>query len=105
MVDKELAVELYKSHIKIRTTGEIIRPILIRLNIIVLPFIIAIASIAVILLTRVIEIPLGDFKEVVRDFEGGSFGRRFSGDVPDKLSTGFNNMADEYEGTFITLKI
>ena len=37
IVDKELALELYKSHIKIRSTGEVIGPILWYLSIATIP--------------------------------------------------------------------
>ncbi len=104
MIDKELTMELYKSHIKIKTTGEIIRPILLRLNLIVLPVIVAVASIAVILLIRAIENVLLNFVRTVVSFREGDFGRRVAEGAQDKLSANFNKMADYYEETFVTMK-
>ncbi|MFQ5585962.1 MAG: hypothetical protein ACE5GF_03980, partial [Thermodesulfobacteriota bacterium] len=103
LVDKELAVELYKSHIKVRTTGEIIKPVLIKLNLIILPVVVVAASVSVMLLTRAIELPIAGFKEAVKDFEEGNFSRRFTGDVPGELAAGFNSLAETYEQTFITM--
>jgi len=100
MVDKELAVELYKSHIKIRTTGAIIKPVLIKMNMILVPLLVVATTSAVILLTRAIELPIAGFRDAVEAFGEGKLSTRFTDKAPGDLATGFNRLAEQYEGSF-----
>ena len=104
MVDKELAVELYKSHIKIRTTGEIIKPVLIKMNMILIPLLAVVTASAVILLTRAIELPIVGFRDAVEALGNGKLATRFTGEAPGDLATGFNTLAERYEGSFIKIE-
>ncbi|MFQ5329458.1 MAG: hypothetical protein ACE5D4_05650 [Thermodesulfobacteriota bacterium] len=104
MVDKELAVELYKSHIKIRTTGEIIKPVLIKMNMVLIPLLAVVTASAVMLLTRAIELPIAGFRDAVVSFGEGRLDTRFTGEAPGDLAAGFNALAERYEGSFVKIE-
>src|SRR3989337_3318721 len=67
-IDKRLSEELYRSHIKIETTGEIISGVLLKINLIAVPFLILSAIAVGVFIVRNITGPLRDFKEALEDF-------------------------------------
>ncbi len=55
LIDRELAAELYKIHLKVRTTSEIALPILWRLGAVTIPLILIVAAVIGRYLTRRVE--------------------------------------------------
>ncbi|MCP3676974.1 MAG: methyl-accepting chemotaxis protein [Deltaproteobacteria bacterium] len=103
IIDKELSIELYKSHMKIRSTGEMIGPILWYLSAATIPVVIVIGSVVGYLLLRKIELPLSSIKEVVEAIKAGDFTRRMPSDIPEDLPRVFNDMTEDLEETFRAL--
>jgi methyl-accepting chemotaxis protein len=87
LIDRGLAEELYRVHIKIRSTSEIVLPILLRLAAFTVPVIFAAAAIVGYLLMRSIEMPLRRFREALRDAGRGDLSKGppegLPGDLPE----------------------
>jgi methyl-accepting chemotaxis protein len=104
LIDRELNEELYKIHIKIRTTSEIAVPILIKLSVITIPAILAVSAAVGFFLTRRIELPLLEFREAVQSRARGDFSKDLSINMPGELPTAFNSMSRSLEAVFNSLK-
>jgi methyl-accepting chemotaxis protein len=104
IIDRELAVELYRSHMKIRSTGEMIGPILWYLSGATIPVVIVVGGILGYLLLRKVELPLTHFKSVVEAIAKGDFSRRMPSDAPEDLPRVFNEMTESLEKTFQSLQ-
>lgn len=101
ILDKGLAEELYRSHIKVRTTGEVVLPLLWKLNIVTMPVIILAAGIVGYFFLRRIELPLSTFRKVAKALEEGDFTQRLSkGDSLEDLPEVFNETTERLEGAF-----
>ncbi len=76
LIDRELAAELYKIHLKVRTTSEIALPILWKLGVVTIPLILIVAAVIGHFLTRRVEEPLLPFLEALKRIgEGDLTGR------------------------------
>lgn len=104
LIDRELTSELYKIHIKIRTTSEIAAPILWKLGAITIPSILIISALVGYYLTRGIELPLLNFKSVVNKTGQGDLTQSLPGDLPGELPEAFNAMTGSLEEKFRSLK-
>lgn len=104
LIDRELTGELYKIHLKIRTTSDIAVPIILKLGAITIPSILIVSAIIGYLLTRRIELPLLTFKDAVRATAGGDFTGRLSSGLPTALPEDFNRMSESLGASFSSLK-
>ncbi|HBG47355.1 MAG TPA: hypothetical protein DDW94_10260 [Deltaproteobacteria bacterium] len=100
LIDRELAQELYKIHIKIRTTSEIAVPILIKLSAITVSAILVFSAVIGFFLTRRIELPLLELREAVRRISRGDFTQSISLKIPGELPSVFNAMSRSLEAAF-----
>ena len=92
LVDKRLAQALYRSHIKIGTTGEIIGDILLKVNLIAVPLLIISVIIVGLFIVNRVTIPLTGFKEALEDFGKGNLTPKVLKDIPAELSMAYNKM-------------
>lgn len=104
LIDRELTQELYKIHIKIRTTSEIAVPILLKLSAVTIPSILIVSAVIGFFLTRRIELPLLKFRDAIQTRSRGDFSRDLSKNMPGELSTAFNNMSRSLEAVFYSVK-
>ena len=104
LIDRELNEELYKIHIKIRTTSEIAVPILLKLSAVTIPAILAASAVIGFFLTRRIEMPLLQFKDVIQSRSRGDFSKDLSKNMPGELPAAFNGMSRSLEAVFSSLK-
>ena len=107
LIDRELAAELYKIHLKVRTTSEIALPILWKLGAVTVPLIIIIAALIGRYFMRRVEEPLVPFLDALK--------RTGEGDFTGRLDTGgdgrltevfevFNNTCDAVGEGFGSIK-
>ncbi len=104
LIDRVLNEELYKIHIKIRTTSEIAVPILLKLSALTIPSILAVSAAVGFFLTRRIELPLQQFRALVHDRSRGDFSKDLSKNMPGELPEAFNSMSRSLEAAFSSLK-
>lgn len=104
LIDRELAGELYKIHIKIRTTSEIAAPILWKLSAIIIPSILVVSAAVGYFLTRRIELPLLTFIEAARKTGKGDFTQNLPKELPTELPEVFNKMGRSLENIFRPIK-
>ncbi|MBI1912219.1 MAG: methyl-accepting chemotaxis protein [Deltaproteobacteria bacterium] len=104
LIDRELSAELYRIHLKIRTTTEIAAPIIWKLSAITIPSIIAVSAIIGYYLTRRIELPLMSFREALRKTAQGDFTQRVSIKMPIDLPEVFNGMLGSLGASFRSVK-
>lgn len=104
LIDRELAQELYKIHIRIGTTSEVAFPILAKLGAVTIPLILASAAAVGFVLTRRIEAPLLRFREAVRRTSGGDFTQDLPDRIPGDLPEAFKSMSRSLEAVFSSVK-
>lgn len=104
LIDSQLTEELYKIHLKIRTTSEIAWPILWKLGALTIPAIIIAAFFIGYYLTRGVEMPLDDFTRAVRRISQGDFSQRLSKVDDAGLAGPFNKMAGSLEKKLSAIK-
>lgn len=104
LIDRELNQELYKIHLKIRTTSEIALPVLVKLGAITIPSILVISAVIGYFLTRRIELPLERFRDAVKKASHGDFTQDLSKDIPGGLGAAFNRMSGSLGGVFGSVK-
>jgi methyl-accepting chemotaxis protein len=104
LIDRELNEELYKIHIKIRTTSEIAVPILLKLSAITIPAILAVSAVIGFFLTRRIELPLRQFRAIIQSRSRGDFSKDLSKNMPGELPAAFSSMSRCLEAVFGSLK-
>jgi methyl-accepting chemotaxis protein len=101
LIDRELTAELYKIHIKVRTTSEIALPILWKLTVATVPVIVVVAALIGRFLLKRVEAPMAGLKGSVARVGAGEFAERISPDsAPSGLPESFNGMADCFEDGF-----
>ncbi len=97
LIDRELAAELYKIHLKVRTTSEIALPILWRLGAVTIPLVLIAAAVIGHYLTRRVEEPLRPFLEALKSTGEGDLTSRLdpegSSRLPEVFGV-FNNTVD-----------
>jgi len=99
-VDKRLSEALYRSHIKIETTGEIISDVLLKINLIAVPLLILSAIAVGVFIVRNVTGPLRDFKEALEDFGRAELIPKTFKDIPDELSMLYNTMINNFSKVF-----
>jgi len=104
LIDRELNEELYKIHIKIRTTSDIAVPILAGLGAVMVPSILAVSAATGFFLTRRVELPLLDFRDAIRKRAQGDLSQDLSEDMPPELAPAFAAMSSSMEAVFVSLK-
>ncbi len=104
LIDRELAGELYKIHLKIRTTSQIAVPILLRLGAVTVPAILAASAVIGYFLTRRVERPLEEFRDAVGAVTRGDFTHRLSGETGMEISEPFNSAAGSLARRFEAVK-
>lgn len=104
LIDRVLNEELYKIHIKIRTTSEVAVPILLKLSALTVPSILAVSAAVGFFLTRRIELPLQQFRVLMHDRSRGDFSTDLSENMPGELPAAFNSMSRSLEAAFRSLK-
>lgn len=104
LIDRELTEELYKIHIKIRTTSDIAVPILSALGAVMVPSILAISAATGFFLTRRVELPLLQFRDAIRKRAAGDLSQDLSEDLPPELAPAFAGMSSSLEAVFVSLK-
>ena len=103
-IDKRLSEELYRSHIKIEATGEIIGEILLKINLIAVPLLILSAIAVGVFIVRNVTGPLSNFKEALEDFDRADLTPKTLKNVPPELSMSYNTMVDNFSKTFRSIK-
>lgn len=104
LIDRELSQELYKIHIKIRTTSEIAVPILLKLSAVTVSTILVISAAIGYFLTRRLELPLLELREAVAGIARGDLTRRLSKKIPGELPEVFNAMSRSLDAQFSSIK-
>ena len=104
LIDRELSQELYKIHIKIRTTSEIAVPILLKLSAVTVSTILVLSAVIGYFLTRRLELPLLELREAVASIAKGDLTRRLSKKIPGGLPAVFNSMSRSLDALFISIK-
>ena len=104
MIDKRLSEELYRSHIKIETTGEIISGILLKINLIAIPLLILSAIAVGVFIVRNVTGPLRNFKEALEDFGKADLTPKTLKNIPPELSMSYNTMVDNFSKTLRSIK-
>lgn len=103
-VDKKLSEELYRSHIKIETTGEIIGEILLKINLIAVPLLILSAIVVGVFIVRNVTGPLRNFKEALEAFGMADLTPKTLKNIPPELSMPYNTMIDNFSKTLRSVK-
>lgn len=104
LIDRELAEELYKIHLKIRTTSEIAVPVLLKLGAITIPSIIIASAAIGYFLTRGVEGSLKEFRRSVGKISNGDLRERVGESSSADLSGPFNSAVGSLEQRFGVLK-
>ena len=104
LIDRELSEELYKIHLKIRTTSDIAVPVLLKLGAITIPSIVIVSAAIGYFLTRRVEGSLKEFRQVVGQTGRGDLTQRFEGSASTELSGPFNTAVISLERRFGALK-
>ncbi len=107
IINERITETLYRSHIKVRTVGEIVGPVILRVNVAVTIFIIVLGLLLAYLLLRRIEKQLLPFKDYSDRLAEGDL----TVSVPDgddeltaDLTEGFNTMIDRLRDRFDSMK-
>lgn len=103
-IDKRLSEELYRSHIKIETTGEIISGILLKINLIAIPLLILSAIAVGVFIVRNVTGPLRNFKEALENFGRADLTPKTLKNIPPELSMSYNTMIDNFSKTLRSIK-
>ena len=103
-IDKRLSEELYRSHIKIESTGEIISGVLLKINLIAVPFLILSAIAVGVFIVRNITGPLRNFKEALENFGRADLTPKTLKNIPLELSMSYNTMVDNFSKTLRSIK-
>lgn len=103
-IDKRLSEELYRSHIKIETTGEIISGVLLKINLVAIPLLILSAIAVGVFIVRNVTGPLRNFKEALEDFGRADLTPKTLKNVPPELSMSYNTMIDNFSKTLRSIK-
>lgn len=104
LIDRELAAELYKIHIRVRTTSEIAWPVIWKLGVVTVPVIMIAAFFIGRYLTRRVEMPLVAFKEAVKETGKGDFTKTLESDKLESLPDAFNRMAESLSTDFRAMR-
>ncbi len=104
LVDKGLAETLYRSHVKIATTGDVIGAILLKVNLITSPILIISVFMVGLFIVRQVTFPLTGLKEALEGFEKGDMTPKVLKYVPTELSMGYNTMLNRLGKAFISFK-
>ena len=107
LIDRELAEELYKIHLKIRTTSDIAVPVLLKLGAITIPSIVIVSAAIGYFLTRGVEGSLKEFRQAVRKTGRGDLTQRVNGaggSASTELSGPLNAAISSLEQRFGALK-
>ena len=103
-IDKRLSEELYRSHIKIETTGEIIGDILFKINLIAVPLLILSAIAVGVFIVRNVTGPLRNFKEALEDFGRADLTPKTLKNIPPELSMSYNTMIENFSKILRSIK-
>jgi len=103
-IDKRLAEELYRSHIKIETTGEIISGVLLKINLIAVPLLILSAIAVGVFIVRNVTGPLRNFKEALEDLGRADLTPKTLKNIPPELSMSYNTMIDNFSKILRSIK-
>lgn len=104
LIDRELTQELYRIHIKIRTTSEVAVPIIWKLGAITSLSILIISALVGYFLTRKIEVPLHEFSDAIKDMGRADFTKRLPSDIPTVLPEVYNSAAGSLGAAFGSLR-
>lgn len=105
IIDRQLAGELYRTHLKIRTTADIAGPILLRLAAVTVAAIVSVAAVFGYYLTQRVELPLYGFVAAVRRAGRGDFtGHIALKKAPGRLSEAFNEAVSMLDARFGSIK-
>ena len=107
LIDRELAAELYKIPLKVRTTSEIALPILWKLGAVTVPLVIIIAALIGRYFMRRFEEPLVPFLSALKRTGEGDFTGRLDTDGGGRLGEVFqvfNDTCDTVGGGFGSVK-
>jgi methyl-accepting chemotaxis protein len=97
LIDRELAAELYRIHLKVRTTSEIAWPILWKLSVVIVPVILIAAFFIGRMLTRRVETPLVEIMAAVKRTAHGDFTQSLDRDKLEHMPEAFNRMNSSLE--------
>ncbi len=104
LIDGELAKTLYAVHLNVRATQAIIMPLLMRLGMITVPFIVAVSALIGYYLTRKMELPLNAFRDSVKRASHGDLDRGDKEDLSGELPEAFSRAVGSLEARFRSLK-
>ncbi|MCC6502208.1 MAG: hypothetical protein IT362_03600 [Deltaproteobacteria bacterium] len=104
LIDRGLDEELYKIHLKIRTTSGIAVPILVKLGAVTVPSILIVSGAIGFFLTRSIELPLIQFRDAIQSRARGDFSTDLPKNMPPELATAFDNMSRSLGAVFVSFK-
>ncbi len=107
LINKKLTAMLYLSHIRIRSVGEIIGPLIFNVNILISSIIIVIAFIVVYVVSRRVEMHLKPFKTFSERVAYGDLSAEvpyLHYDLTDELTTHFNSMVGALGGRMELIK-
>ncbi|MBI5562220.1 MAG: methyl-accepting chemotaxis protein [Deltaproteobacteria bacterium] len=105
LIDRTLAGELYRSHLKIRATSEIAWPVLWKLGAVTALSIIGASAAIGHYLTRGVEVPLRGLVEAVRKAGHGDLTKHAaSRKMPGELALAFNAAMQSLEARFRSIK-
>jgi len=106
LIDRELEGGLYKTHLRIQATSEIVWPVLWKLGIVTLPAIVIIAALIGYYLTRGLEFPLLKFMDALKKTGDGDFSGRLDAGAGDtnEVTRVFNKTAASLEKSFRVVK-
>ncbi|MBI5328572.1 MAG: hypothetical protein HZB80_09855 [Deltaproteobacteria bacterium] len=105
LVDKGLAEALYRSHIKIGATGEVIGDILVKVNLVAAPLLIISVIIVGLFIVNKVTISLAGLKKAVEGFEKGDMTSRGLKDIPDELLSSYSAMVNRFGKAFVSFKM
>lgn len=103
-VDKRLSEALYRSHIAIGSTGEIIGDILLKVNLFAVPLLLLSAVAVGTFLVRNVTGPLRHFKEAMEDFGKADLTKKTLKDNPPELSMSYNAMVENFSKALRSVK-
>ncbi|GMR04214.1 MAG: hypothetical protein BMS9Abin23_0105 [Thermodesulfobacteriota bacterium] len=106
LIDRELEAGLYKTHLRVLGTSEIIWPLLWKLGVVTVPVIVIAAAVIGYYLTRRIETPLYNFMDALKKTGEGDFTRRLHTDSANlqEVAREFNETAEFFEKSFSAVK-
>lgn len=104
LVDKKLSEAIYRSHINIGSTGEIIGDILLKVNLVAVPILVLAAIVLGEVMLKKITGPLKKFKEALEDFGRADLSTKILKDAPSELSVSYNTMVTAFSKVFRSIK-